>query len=128
MRKEVGGSPSDQPRSYASRSPLRHAESIAGSCVPLQLWWSVEDRVIRDQDEAQSGKLFSRIQDLNPDAPVSAYVGFWAHSREMRASSVLPLALADLGLLDSDVPSATPMNIVPSPQTADLCRPERFAR
>ena len=122
MREEVGGSPRDWPRRYASRSPLRQAGAIAASCVPLQIWWSVKDRIIRNQEDGQSGKLFARIRQLNPDAPVSAVVGFWPHSAQMHASSALPLAFAQMGLLDRDVTSPAPVRITPSPQTADLCR------
>ena len=68
------------------------------------------------------GKLFASIRRLNPDAPVSAFVGFWSHSAQMHASSALPLAFAQLGLLERDVTSPVPVRIMPSPQTADLCR------
>lgn len=123
MRTEVGGDPRGWPGLYARRSPLRRAGAIASSCVPLQLWWSIADRVIRGQDDGHSGKLYARIRALNPDAPVSAFVGYWTHSAEMRASSALPLAFAELGLLDREVASPIPLRILPSPQTGDLCRP-----
>jgi dipeptidyl aminopeptidase/acylaminoacyl peptidase len=122
MRTEIGGRPAEWPRAYARRSPLHHASAIARSCVPLQLWWSIADKVIRGQDNGQSGKLFSRITRLNPDAPVSGFVGYWTHSSEMRASSALPLAFAGFGLLDADVTSPIPVRILPAPQTGDLCR------
>ena len=34
---------------------------------------------------------------------MTAYVGRWAHSREMRASELLPIALSGFGLLPADV-------------------------
>jgi pimeloyl-ACP methyl ester carboxylesterase len=97
-RKELGGTPNTRPAVYAVRSPVTYVRSIATSCVPLQLWWSSADRIVMNQAQ-QSAALFKRIMQLNPKAPVQAYVGYWAHSREMRAGTRLPLALADFGLL-----------------------------
>jgi hypothetical protein len=97
-RREIGGSPGTRPLAYAVRSPLTYARSIAASCVPLELWWSVDDRVVLDQP-MQSGALYRAIERLNPRAPVQAYVGYWTHSAEMRAKRRLPLAIAQLGLL-----------------------------
>ena len=34
---------------------------------------------------------------------MSAYVGSWAHSKEMRASELLPIALSGFGLLPAGV-------------------------
>src|SRR5262249_42599279 len=49
VAREVGGSPTQHAHRYASRSPLRLAERIASSRVPLQIWWSVKDRIVVDQ-------------------------------------------------------------------------------
>jgi poly(3-hydroxybutyrate) depolymerase len=98
MRREVGGSPADDPAEYAARSPVEHARTIAFSGVPLQIWWSRKDRIVFDQ-EHQSEALFQELRRLNPSAPVSAYAGRWAHSKEMRASQLLPIALAGFNLL-----------------------------
>jgi hypothetical protein len=81
---------------------MSQTHPIARSGVPLQIWWSTEDRIVFDQ-EHQSGALFDRLLRLNPCAPVSTYVGRWAHSTEMRASSLLPIALARFGLLPRGV-------------------------
>ncbi len=97
-RKEIGGTPKTVPRAYARRSPLAYAPAIAASCVPLQLWWSVSDRVVVDQAR-QSARLFWELRRLNRGAPVEAFVGFWIHSSEMQARTRLPLALATFGLL-----------------------------
>jgi pimeloyl-ACP methyl ester carboxylesterase len=97
-RKEIGGTPKTAPRAYARRSPLAYTQAIAFSCVPLQLWWSVSDRVVVDQSR-QSARLFWELRRLNRGAPVEAYVGFWIHSSEMQARTRLPLALATFGLL-----------------------------
>ena len=70
--------------------------------MPLQLWWSVADRVVVDQAR-QSSRLFWELRRLNPAAPVEAYVGFWIHSREMQATTRLPLALSAFGLLPERV-------------------------
>jgi hypothetical protein len=66
--------------------------------VPLQLWWSVKDRIVRDQAR-QSAALFRRLGRLNPHAPLFAFVGSWRHSAEMRSTSRLPAALGTFGLL-----------------------------
>ena len=100
-RIEVGGSPSTNPFGFAERSPYTYAREIARSCVPLELWWSVKDRIVTDQ-ALQSGKLFARIRMLNPRAPVTAFVGAWSHSIEMTPKSQLPAALTLFGLLPMD--------------------------
>ena len=41
--------PGQRPAAYAARSPITYARAIAGSCVPLQLWWSVSDQIVVDQ-------------------------------------------------------------------------------
>jgi pimeloyl-ACP methyl ester carboxylesterase len=97
-RQEVGGTPVTRPLAYSERSPVTYVRAIAASCVPLQLWWSVKDRIVSNQ-RYQSGALYRRISELRPDAPVTAFVGSWRHSREMHAETRLPLALAALGLL-----------------------------
>lgn len=97
-RREIGGGPGRFPRAYAARSPITHVRAIAASCVPLQLWWSVSDQIVVDQ-QSQTGKLFWTLRQLNPGASVEAFVGFWIHSAEMRARTGLPLALSRFGLL-----------------------------
>jgi pimeloyl-ACP methyl ester carboxylesterase len=78
-RREVGGTPASAPAEYALRSPIAQVRDIAASRVPLQLYWSVADEVILDQDE-QCRLLYNRIRALNPQAPVSATSGSWTHS------------------------------------------------
>ena len=97
-RREIGGTPTTDPRGYALRSPLDYAPQIARSRTPLELWWSTDDLIVRNQ-RLQSGQLFERIRHLNPRAPVEEFVGSWVHTAEMRSTSRLPLALAELGLL-----------------------------
>jgi len=126
-RQETGGTPKSRPLAYAMRSPLTYARSIAASCVPLQLWWSLADRIVLDQSN-QSGALFRKIKALNPKAPVQAYVGSWAHSAEMHAKARLPLALAQFGLLRSrQWQLARGLYHVPPPDPARLCREGRAA-
>ena len=98
LAREVGGSPQDSLVDYATRSGLSQAREIAGSGVPLQIWWSTEDRIVWDQ-EHQSQALYEELLRIDRCAPVSAYVGSWAHSREMRASELLPVALSGFGVL-----------------------------
>ena len=97
-RQEIGGTPTSAPRAYELRSPVYWARAIAKSGVPLHIWWSTQDRIVRDQ-VAESGRLFRLIRAFRPRAPVSQYVGTWAHSHEFRASARLPLALLELGLI-----------------------------
>lgn len=99
MREEVGGTPATNPKGYALRSPLQYARQIAFSGVPLELWWSRSDLIVPEQRLRQSGALFGRILSLNPNAPVEGFYGDWRHSYEERATSRLPFALAQMGLL-----------------------------
>jgi pimeloyl-ACP methyl ester carboxylesterase len=95
-RLEIGGSPSHYPRSYARRSPIAYARSLARFRVPLQLWWSTADRVVAGR---HSVRLLRRIRRLSYDAPVEAHSGKWSHSHEMTARGVLGLALSKFGLI-----------------------------
>lgn len=97
-RIEIGGTPDQVPQAYAERSPIDYVRQIAFSGVPLELWWSVDDRVIVDQS-AQAGRLYQEIKLANPAAPVSPYVGRWHHTAEGIAGTQLPDALARIGLL-----------------------------
>ncbi len=120
-RQETGGTPKTRPGAYAVRSPVTYVRSIAASCVPLQLWWSRSDRIVVNQ-HLQSGALFRRIKQLNPKAPVRAYVGYWAHSHEMQARTRLPLALAAFGLLPTHSRTlARGMNVVAEPDSTPRC-------
>lgn len=92
---EVGGPPWLDPRAYALRSPLSWARELAFSNLPLQIWWSRRDQIVRDQAH-QSGLLFRRIMALNHRAPVEQYIGYWLHGKELRKE--LPVALRDFGL------------------------------
>lgn len=97
-RVEIGGTPDTVPRAYAARSPLDWAASIARSGVPLHIWWSTKDKIVTNQYD-ESGLLFREIKRIDPSAPVTQYVGTWAHSSEFRAAARLPLALVHLGLI-----------------------------
>ena len=113
-RREIGGGPQSRPGAYAARSPLTHARAIARSCVPLQLWWSVADQIVVDQ-QLQSGRLFWELRHLNRSAPVDGFVGFWIHSAEMRARTGLPLALSNFGLLHASHPWVNIRRVRPLP-------------
>lgn len=99
-RREVGGDPARVPGAYAARSPLAHAAAIARSGVPLQLWWSPNDAIVRDP-RTQAPRLLESLRRLEPSAPVTAIEGDWAHSHEFRATTFLADALARFGLLPS---------------------------
>jgi pimeloyl-ACP methyl ester carboxylesterase len=114
-RKEVGGTPLTDPGAYAERSPSHFVRQIAFSGVPLQLYWSKDDRVISDQ-VSETGKLANEIRALNPAAKVWDFEGDWFHTAEMRANRRLPRALARFGLLPwADVPALPPVRPAPSP-------------
>jgi acetyl esterase/lipase len=114
-RREVGGSPARDPRAYALRSPDYFVRQIAFSGVPLQLYWSLRDRVIVDQ-VSETGALAAEIRELNPPARVWDFEGDWSHTAEMRPLRRLPRALARFGLLPrDDVPSLSPITPEPSP-------------
>jgi len=122
-RQEIGGPPAERALAYRLRSPWTYARTIAASCVPLQLWWSVKDRIVIDQ-RRQSEALYRRILRLNPGAPVTAFVGAWNHSAEMRASSRLPAALAAFGLLpDAPRSSLSGMEVFEPSEATDCARP-----
>jgi pimeloyl-ACP methyl ester carboxylesterase len=121
-RTELGGSPRKDPLAWKLRSPITYVRSIAASCVPLQLWWSVADRIVQDQRQ-QTGLLYDQIMKLNPNAPVTEYQGFWRHSHEMTAASRLPLALVQFGLLPpDDAIRPVGLHYVAAPETPDWCR------
>jgi poly(3-hydroxybutyrate) depolymerase len=97
---EFGGTPKADPTAYARRSPLDAARRIALSGVPLQIWWSTRDKIVADQ-QRESGLLYRDIKRINPAAPVTQFVGTWAHTSEMHAHGYLPYALSRFGLLPS---------------------------
>lgn len=116
-RKEIGGPPAAVPLAYALRSPVHWLAAIARSGVPLHIWWSRRDRIVRDQ-RAESGRLFRMIRRLRPLARVTEYVGDWAHSKEFHASARLPLALVHLDLIRLS-------ERIPRPDRADRAEPLR---
>jgi pimeloyl-ACP methyl ester carboxylesterase len=121
-RQEVGGTPATRPLAYSERSPATYARTIAASCVPLQLWWSVKDRIVADQ-QRQSAALFRRIAELNPGAPVTAFVGAWNHSAEMQAGTRLPAALVAFGLLPDGAKVRTSgLHVIAPEQVSDCVR------
>jgi pimeloyl-ACP methyl ester carboxylesterase len=99
-RREIGGTPATDPEGYEIRSPLDWARKIAFSGVPLQIWWSSRDTTVTDQTR-ESGLLYRDIMRLNPFAPVTQFVGTWAHTTEMKSHGYLPFALSRFGLLPS---------------------------
>jgi poly(3-hydroxybutyrate) depolymerase len=102
---EIGGTPTTNPRGYAERSPMSYVHQLAWGGVPLDIWWSHNDRIIVDQNQ-ESGRLYRAIMRANPKAPVEQFVGTWAHSREMAPLARLPLALVDMNVIELDEPLA----------------------
>ena len=103
-REEIGGTPESLPRAYARRSPITYARAIARSGVPLQLWWSKRDHVVRSQD--QSAALARKLRRLNPAAPLHTFVGAWPHSADMRPYFMLIPALKKFDLVPTRAPSS----------------------
>jgi len=110
LAREVGGAPAARPRQYDARSPLKLAQRIASSGVPLQIWWSKKDRIVTDQLH-QSGALFQALRRLGVDAAVTEFVGSWRHSHEMRSNQLLPIALERLGLLPATTSKTLPHSV-----------------
>lgn len=103
-REEFGGTPGQVPDAYRERSPDAYVDAIAFSGVPLQIYWSVRDRIISDQVD-ESALLAADILSVNPSAKLWDFEGAWAHTSEMQADRRLPRALERFGLLQrSDVP------------------------
>jgi pimeloyl-ACP methyl ester carboxylesterase len=97
-RHELGGDPEHAPAAYAERSPLSHVWALARAGVPLQIWWTPDDVIVRDP-RTQSGRLLAELRRLRPAAGVSGIEGDWAHTHEFRSTALLPNALARFGLL-----------------------------
>jgi poly(3-hydroxybutyrate) depolymerase len=96
-REEIGGTPTQVPEAYALRSPDHDARRIARSGVPLQLYWSTRDRIIRDQlRETQALAVDLRADG---DRRVWDFRGRWQHTAEMESTRRLPRALARFGLV-----------------------------
>ena len=93
------------PTAYAARSPRSYVRALATNGVPLDIWWSTNDRIVRNQYQ-ESGRLYRAIIRANPKAPVKQFVGTWAHSAEMHPLARLPLVLIDLKIVELDEPLA----------------------
>lgn len=110
-REEMGGTPAQVPWAYAARSPDHFAGRIARSGVPLQLFWSPRDQIIRDQLR-ETGALAEDIKD-DGDHRLWDFEGDWLHTAEMQPTRRLPRALARFGLLPwrdaPRLPSANPV-------------------
>jgi pimeloyl-ACP methyl ester carboxylesterase len=97
-RQEICGTPLTAPAAYAARSPETYVRRLALSGVPLELYWSIRDRVISDQTD-ETGLLVEQIRGWNPFAPLWSFKGTWAHTHEMWPRGRLPDAIARFGLL-----------------------------
>jgi pimeloyl-ACP methyl ester carboxylesterase len=113
-RREIGGTPAQVPEAYAERSPDHYEKAIARSGVPLQLYWSTRDRIIRDQ-RLETAELADAIDRYHEHDPLWDFEGDWSHTAEMRWNRRLPRALARFGLLpwrDASAVPATPSRAV----------------
>jgi poly(3-hydroxybutyrate) depolymerase len=96
-RIEVGGTPRTNPRGYVLRSPTHWLDEVAGSGVPLQMWWSETDQIVIDQAH-QSGVFYRELRKRRPRGRVEAVTGSWRHSFETYQNVQLPGAVQWLGL------------------------------
>jgi pimeloyl-ACP methyl ester carboxylesterase len=96
-RRELGGTPQSARAEYLARSPLTYAAQIARSGVPLQIWWSHKDAIVKRQFE-QSGAFVKAVLKANPHAPLVQVEGDWEHALEMLWDRRLPSALARFGI------------------------------
>jgi dipeptidyl aminopeptidase/acylaminoacyl peptidase len=96
-RREVGGSPQTARAGFAERSPLTYAHRIATSGVPLTIWWSSTDEIIR-HSQLQSGLLVRDIRSTHAHSPLRVVTGAWRHTHPLRYDRKLPEMLAGLGL------------------------------
>ena len=97
-RVEVGGTPGTNRRAFVLRSPAHWIEEIAGSGVPLQIWWSDADEIVVNQ-HTQSGRFFKQLQELDPRGRVEKRTGSWSHTASSYSQLQLPGAVAWLGLI-----------------------------
>src|SRR5579862_2584034 len=89
---------------FAALDDGRRLHQLALAGIPIELYWSTRDEVIRDQVD-ETGMLVEQLLGWNPQARVDSFRGTWAHTQEMWPRRRLPDALARLGLLPwSDVP------------------------
>lgn len=103
-REEMGGTPAQVPAAYRERSPDAYLDAIAYSGVPLQIYWSTRDQIIRDQLH-EAALLAADVRTINPSATLWDFEGEWRHTAEMRPTRRLPRALERFGLLPAaDVP------------------------
>jgi pimeloyl-ACP methyl ester carboxylesterase len=94
-RREIGGAPDEVPAAFAARSPISYSEQIADSKVPLALWWSRTDEVIR-HSERQSGLLATEIR--HDGGTLQEVVGAWRHTHPLRYDRELPEMLTEIGI------------------------------
>jgi pimeloyl-ACP methyl ester carboxylesterase len=94
---EVGGTPRTNAVGYVLRSATHWTRQVAGSGVPLSIWWSVADQVVQDQIH-QSAAFYDELRSLGPRGRLESTTGFWTHSQSF-TDVQLPGALRWLGLL-----------------------------
>jgi poly(3-hydroxybutyrate) depolymerase len=97
-RIEVGGTPATNAQAYRVRSPSHWLEQIAGSAVPLQMWWSDADEIVTGQQN-QSGTFFAELHALGPVGRLERIRGSWSHTARSYRSLQLPGAVKWLGLV-----------------------------
>ena len=77
---------------------------LAASGVPIQVWWSAADGVVRQR--TQSVRFARALARVAPAAPVEVHVGRWHHASVMRPHASLREALAAFGLVSGEAGTA----------------------
>jgi poly(3-hydroxybutyrate) depolymerase len=113
-RLEIGGTPSSDPGAYAVRSPDRYARAIAASRVPLQIYWSTRDGVLRHEQRAVD-RFADAIDSRGRPGCLFVYRGDWRHAAEMEANWELRPALVRLGLLRPSNLASVPVGVCNRP-------------
>lgn len=77
MMEEIGNTPEEMPEEYAERSPINYAATIAR--IPVLLYWDPIDKMVRFQSEKQSGLLYRKVKEADPDAPIEERIHHYGH-------------------------------------------------
>jgi hypothetical protein len=93
-RLEIGGTPSQVPAAYARRSPSHYVRQLAEAGVPLQIYWSIDDRVIADQREEAGRAVRADPRPPAGRAPLGLRGDVGPYGRDAAVASPAPVTRA----------------------------------